>query len=166
MNRSTRDSGASQHSLDVRALTENGKVFRAAASPDGRYVAYVNRNAGNFELRLLQVATERDVQVLPESPQAFVSLHFSPDGNFIYFLRQLKPGNFDTLGVFRIAALGGPATPIATDARMYSVTVSADGKQIAYIAQAQSESEGGSDTRSRLNLDDRVPFYHRHVPRS
>ena len=141
MNRSTRDSGASQHSLDVRALTENGKVYRAAASPDGHYVAYVNRNAGNFELRLLQVATERDVQVLPESPLAFVSLHFSPDGNFIYFLRQLKPGDFDTLGVFRIAALGGPATPIATDATMYSVTVSPDGKQIAYIAQAQSESQ-------------------------
>ena len=141
MNRSTRNSGASPHSLDVRALTESGKVLRAAASPDGRYVAYVNKNAGNFELRLLQVATERDVQVLPDSPLAVVSLHFSPDGNFIYFLRQLKPGDFDTLGVSRIAALGGPATPIATDATMYSVTVSPDGKQIAYIAQTQKESQ-------------------------
>jgi serine/threonine protein kinase/Tol biopolymer transport system component len=141
MNRSTRNSGASPPSLDVRALTESGKVVRAAASPDGRYVAYVNRNAGNFELRLLQVATERDVQVLPESPLAFVSLHFSPDGNFIYFLRQLKPGDFDTLGVFRIATLGGPATPIATDATMHSVTVSPDGKQIAYIAETPSESQ-------------------------
>ncbi len=141
MNRSTRDSAATPHSLDVRALTESGKVIGAAASPDGRYVAYANRNAGNFELRLLQVATERDVQVLSESPFQILSLHFSPDGNFIYFLRQLKPGDFDTLGVFRIAALGGPATPIATDATMNNVTVSPDGKQIAYIAQAQSESQ-------------------------
>ena len=53
----------------------------------------------------------------------------------------MKPGDFDTLGVFRIAALGGPATPIATDATANSVTVSPDGKQIAYIAQAQSESQ-------------------------
>jgi eukaryotic-like serine/threonine-protein kinase len=141
MNRSTRDSAASPHSLDVRALTESGKVVRAAASPDGRYVAYANRNAGNFELRLLQVATERDVQVLSESPFQILSLHFSPDGNFIYFLRQLKPGDFDTLGVFRIAALGGPATPIATDATTNSVTVSPDGKQIAYIAQTKRESQ-------------------------
>ena len=51
--------------LEVRALTENGKAALAAASPDGRFVAYVKRETGQSELRLLQVATERDVQVLP-----------------------------------------------------------------------------------------------------
>jgi serine/threonine protein kinase/Tol biopolymer transport system component len=134
-------SGASSPSLEVRALTESGKAARAAATPDGRYVAYVNKDGGKFELRLLQVATERDVQVLPGSPLAINSLHFSPDGNFIYFLRQLDPGNDDDLGVFRVATLGGPATPLATDARDGSVTVSPDGKQIAYIAEPQSESQ-------------------------
>ena len=43
--------------------------------------------------------------------------------------------------MFRIATLGGPATPLATDARMYSLTVSPDGKQIAYIAETQIESQ-------------------------
>jgi Tol biopolymer transport system component len=134
-------SRASPASLEVRALTESGKAIRAAATPDGRYIAYVNNDAGNFELRLLQVATERDVQILSGVHQRIRSLHFSPDGNFIYFLRQLDPGDSDALGVFRIATLGGPATPLATDARMYSLTVSPDGKQIAYIAETQSESQ-------------------------
>jgi WD40 repeat protein len=134
-------SRASPPSLDVRALTESGKATRAAATPDGRYVAYVDNDGGKYELRLLQVASERDVQVLSGSPQEIRSLHFSPDGNFIYFLRQLDARDPDAFGVFRIATLGGPATPLATDARMYSVTVSPDGKQIAYIAQTQSESQ-------------------------
>ncbi len=133
-------SGGSAPSLDVRVLTESGKAFRAAASPDGRYVAYVNKDDGKFELRLLQVATERDVTLL-SAPLSIRSLHFSPDGNFIYFLRQLTPGEDDALGVFRIATLGGPATPLATDARMYSITVSPDGKQVAYIAWTKNESQ-------------------------
>ena len=129
----------------MRLLTESGRVFRSAATRDGRFVAYVSRDAGKFELRLLQVATAHEVQLLPGSPLAITSLHFSPDGNSLYFLRQLQPGdyfsNFDRLGVFRIATLGGAATPLATDARMQSVTVSPDGKKIAYIAQTGSESQ-------------------------
>ena len=133
-------SGASPPSLDIRALTESGKAVRVAATPDGRYVAYVNSDAGKFELRLLQVATQRDVQVLPGSPLEIDNLHFSPDGNFIYFLRRLEP-NGNSLGVFRVATLGGPVTSLAADARRHSVTASPDGKHIAYIAETPSESQ-------------------------
>ena len=127
--------------LEIRALTESGKARRAAASLDGRYVAYVSRSEGKDEIRLLQVATERDVAVLPGSVQPIRNLHVSPDGNFIYFLRDSDPKDADTRLVFRVASLGGPATPLATDARMWSITVSPDGKQIAYIAQTQTDSE-------------------------
>jgi serine/threonine protein kinase len=135
------ESGTSRASLEVRTLTESGKATHAAATPDGRYIAYVQSKTGKYELRLFQVSTERDVEVLPPSPSRIYSLHFSSDGNFIYYLQQLDPKNPDAYGVFRIAALGGPSTPVATDARMYSVTVSPDGKQVAYIAQTGSESE-------------------------
>jgi DNA-binding winged helix-turn-helix (wHTH) protein/Tol biopolymer transport system component len=126
--------GRKPAALEVRSLTENGKTMRAAATPDGRYVAYVYGDGGKFEIRLLQLSTERDVQVLAGSPRQVISLHFSPDGNFIYFLQQLDEKNPDAFGVFRIATLGGPAEPLAHDARMCSLTVSPDGKQIAYIA--------------------------------
>ena len=129
--------------LDIQALTESGKVRIAAASPDGRYVAYVQTDAGKFDLRLLQVATQRDLQVLPSSPLEIEGLHFSPDGNFIYFLRPLNSSDSQLYlaprGVFRIAVLGGPATTLATDARLFGITVSPDGKQVAYISLTPTE---------------------------
>jgi len=129
------------HILDIRALTESGKARRAAVSPDGRYIVYASLDEGKDELRLLQIATERDVPILQASPEYISGLHFSPDGNFIYFLRDLNSNDPAAKGLFRIATLGGPATPLARDARMYSVTVSPDGKQVAYIAQTASESQ-------------------------
>ncbi len=75
---STTGSRASPASSKLRALTESGKAARAAATPDGRYIAYVNNDAGNFELHLLQVATEREVRILSEVHQRIRSLHFSP----------------------------------------------------------------------------------------
>ncbi len=138
--------GASSSSRQVRPLTESGKSYRVAVTPDGSYIAYVKKEADTYELRLLQVATERDLQLLPGAPQRIHSLHFSRDGNFLYFLRVLDPSKDPhTSGVFRIGTLGGPVTTLATDARPVSdrynsVTVSPDGKQIAYIAQTASES--------------------------
>jgi serine/threonine protein kinase len=136
----SKGSDANAPSLEVRALTETGNATRVAATSDGRYVAYVNREQGKFELRLLQVATERDVQLFSGSPLIIRALHFSPDGNFIYFLRQLRREDSENFGVFRIASLGGPATPIVTDASGYSITVSPEGKQVAYISRTSTES--------------------------
>ena len=128
--------------MRVRTLTDSGKAYRGAITPDGRYVGYVKRDAGMDELRLLQTATGRDVQLVPGSPLRIWSLHFSPDDNFIYFLRQLKSDDLDSAGVFRIAALGGLVTPLATDAigNTHSVTVSPDGKQVTYVSHSSTES--------------------------
>jgi serine/threonine protein kinase/Tol biopolymer transport system component len=124
----------------VRTLTESGKALQGAISPDGRYVAYVKRDLGQFEVVLLQVATDHDVLLVEGSPLYIASLHFSPDGNFVYFLRQLGLNDEDKEGVYKIAAHGGPVTPLATDASPYGVTVSPDGKQIAYISNTVTES--------------------------
>ena len=64
--------------LEVRALTEHGTIFRAAISSDGRYIAYVQTLADKFDLDLLQVATVRDIQLLPGSPAPILNLYFPP----------------------------------------------------------------------------------------
>jgi serine/threonine protein kinase/Tol biopolymer transport system component len=126
--------------MTVHTLTQSGKAVGGAISLDGRYVAYFRRDLGKDELRLLQVATDRDVQLLEGSPLRIKSLHFSPDDNYVYFLPQSKVDDPDKAGVYKIATLGGPATPLATDASGASVTVSPDGKQIAYISNSATES--------------------------
>ena len=110
----------------VQRLTERGTAFRASAvTADGRCVAWVNSQQGVYELRLLQVASERDVVLLPASPLRISSLRFSPDGDYVYFLRRLSVEDPASVGLFRVAALGGPATPLATDVGSeFSLTVS------------------------------------------
>jgi serine/threonine protein kinase len=71
----------------ITPITQTGSIRRGAISPDGQYVAYVNRTQSEYELRLLQIASRRDVQLLPLSPLLIHSLHFSPDGNFIVSVR-------------------------------------------------------------------------------
>ncbi len=137
--RPTGGTDPSAPSLEMRALTENGRIFRAAISSDGRYIAYVQNEAEKFDLHLLQVATEsrhpassRVTRANPQSPLLSrwqFHLLATPDFKI--------PMN---LGVFRIATLGGPAAPLATDASMRSVTVSPDGKEIAYISNTPTES--------------------------
>jgi serine/threonine protein kinase/dipeptidyl aminopeptidase/acylaminoacyl peptidase len=121
--------------LRVRTMTESGKAVHGAITLDGRYVAFVNRDADQDDLRLLQVATGRDVQLLPGSQLHIWNLKFSPDGNFIYFIRQSKKEDQYAGQIYKVGTLGGSATPLASDSGNYSLTVSPDGKQIAYIAE-------------------------------
>jgi DNA-binding winged helix-turn-helix (wHTH) protein/Tol biopolymer transport system component len=128
--------------MKVRTLTESGKAAMGAITADGRYVGYVKRDAAMEELRILQTSTGRDIQLTPGSPLKIWNLHFSPDGNFLYFLRQLKPDDLDSAGVFRIAALGGMAKSLASDAvgNMHGITVSPDGNQVAYVTHSSTQS--------------------------
>jgi serine/threonine protein kinase len=145
----------SQHTpiAQITPVTQTGSTSRGAISPDGQYVAYVNRTPGGFELRFLQRASRRDVQLIPPSPLPINSLHFSPDGNFIYFLRELTTDDTNAKGVYKIATLGGPVSQLAADAKGLSVTVSPDGKRIAYISSSPdgdrivSVTPDGSDRR-------------------
>src|SRR5262249_44675870 len=133
-----------QATRDIRALTVTGHATVAAVSPDGRYVAYVNRESGKGELRLLQASTGHEVVILPATPEVIGAPHFSPDGEFIYFLRELDTKASLAAGVFRIATLGGPAVPLAKDAAWFALTVSPDGKQLAYVSdvgQAHEEQQ-------------------------
>ncbi len=54
-------------SMRMSTQTSRGDVFEAALSPDGRYLAYLAGVAGRASLRVRQVATGSDVEVLPDA---------------------------------------------------------------------------------------------------
>ncbi len=117
--------------MQITPLTQNGKAADLTISPDGRYVGWIVRDGEKQTLWVRQVATGSDVQVLPSDNLPFNGLGFSPDGNYLYFVRADKV-TFNYSYLYKMASLGGTATQLVRDVDT-GVTFSPDGKQIAYM---------------------------------
>jgi DNA-binding winged helix-turn-helix (wHTH) protein/Tol biopolymer transport system component len=116
--------------FQVTKLTDSGKVELAAISADGRYVTYALRERGGVGLRLHQVTTHSDVEILPAGAIGFEGLTFSPDGDRIYYVRadSNDPG-FKYLCV--MPALGGSSRLLIKDVDS-PVSFSPDGQHFVY----------------------------------
>jgi eukaryotic-like serine/threonine-protein kinase len=117
--------------MQIVPLTQNGKASDLTISPDGRYVGWIVRDGEKESLWVRQVATGSDVQVLPPEELSFVGLGFSPDGNYLYFVRSDR-ATFNYAYLYKMASLGGASTQLVRDVDT-GVTFSPDGKQIAYM---------------------------------
>ena len=118
-------------SMQISPLTENGKAGDLTISPDGRYVGWIVRDGEKESLWVRQVATGTDVQVLPPDELPINGLSFSPDGNYLYFVRSDK-ATFNFSYLYKMASLGGSATQLVRDVDT-GVTFSPDGKRMAYF---------------------------------
>jgi serine/threonine protein kinase/Tol biopolymer transport system component len=117
--------------MQITKLTASGKAFQAALSPDGRYVAYAMREGEKQSLWVRQVATKSDVQILPPEIADFVGLTFSPDGNYIYYVRSDKSTGLYAY-LYVIPVLGGSPRQLIRDIDS-PVGFSPDGKQIVFM---------------------------------
>ena len=106
--------GLKLQNLQFERLTDSGKATQVGISPDGRYIVYVLRNGEQQSLWVRQVATKSDIQVLAPQAVAFVGVTFSPDGNYIYFVRS-DTGTANYRYLFVMPVLGGTPQQIAKD---------------------------------------------------
>lgn len=127
----TRSRGFNLQNMQIAPLTNNGKAERLAISADGRYVAWVVRDGEKQSLWVRQVATGSDAQVLAPEEVAFGGVTFSPDGNYLYFVRSEK-ATFNFANLYQMPSLGGAPTQIAKDVDT-AVSFSPDGKQIIFV---------------------------------
>jgi Tol biopolymer transport system component/DNA-binding winged helix-turn-helix (wHTH) protein len=116
--------------LEITKITNSGRVGHVAISPDGRYVAYATAFGDKWEIRLRQVATRSDVQVLAPDIGDFVGLTFSPDGNYIYFVRADR-NDVSFRYLYSVPSIGGAPKRLITDVDS-NITFSPDGREIAY----------------------------------
>jgi serine/threonine protein kinase len=114
----------------ITQVTNSGKAALTAISPDGRYVLTVLNNKGLQSLWLRNLPTSSDTQVIPPSPASYKSLTFSPDGNYLYFIKAVDATNTN-FDLYRAPVLGGaPQTMVrGIDS---DVTFSPDGRRIAF----------------------------------
>jgi serine/threonine protein kinase/Tol biopolymer transport system component len=115
---------------DIEQLTVSGNAMAPAISPDGRFVVYVQMNDNSTSLRLRQVATGSDTQLV--TPEAGVTVGFptvTTDGGFVDYLRW-RPGSPRTLE--RVPFLGGTPRTIIDDLDS-PIGWSPDGARMAFI---------------------------------
>jgi serine/threonine protein kinase/Tol biopolymer transport system component len=122
--------GVNVQNIQFERLTESGKATQVGISPDGRYIVYVLKNGELQSLWVRQVATRSDIQVLAPSAVAFVGTTFSPDGNYIYFVRS-DTGTANYRYLFVMPSLGGNPQQIAKDVDSLP-TFSPDGSQMIF----------------------------------
>ena len=124
--------------ISITKVTETGKAALVAIAPDGKYILYVVRDAGQESLWLRNLPTNSDTQVIPPSEVNYAHLRFSPDGNYIYFMRsELGSSELDYL--YRAPVLGGTPEKLVTDIDS-NITFSPDGRQIAYLRDNNPEA--------------------------
>jgi serine/threonine protein kinase/Tol biopolymer transport system component len=144
--------------ISVKKITETGKAARAAISPDGRYILNVVRDGGQESLWLRNVPTNSDTQVIPPAQVHYLGLRFSPDGNYLYFVRS-ESGSQELEFLYRAPVLGGSPQKLATDVDS-NITFSPDGQQFAFIRDNDPDADhyrlivqpvDGSDERTLLS---------------
>ncbi|HEX9185727.1 MAG TPA: protein kinase, partial [Vicinamibacteria bacterium] len=126
-------------SMRMSTQTSRGDVLDTVISPDGRYLAYLAGSAGRASLRVRQVATGSDVEVLPARDAALESPAFSPDGNYLFYLTR-KPENPNYRALFQIPSLGGAPRERAFDVDS-RVSFSPDGKQVVFFRGVPQKRE-------------------------
>ena len=114
----------------ITQITNTGKAQQAAISPDGKYVLNVQDDNGRESLWLRNIPTSSDTQIVPPAAAAYLSLTFSPDGNYVYF-RKAGISTQSEWDLYRTPVLGGTPQLILRDLDT-GITFSPDGHRIAY----------------------------------
>jgi eukaryotic-like serine/threonine-protein kinase len=145
-------------SFTVTQITHSGDMTSEAISPDGKYLFTVRDEKGQQSLWLRNIPTDSDTEIIPPADVEYLGLAFSPDGNYIYYLRQTTKLYYLGGDLYRAPVLGG--TPRIVSRYVLSpVTFSPGGMRVAYFradyanaAQRQlvSANPDGSDEKPLL----------------
>ncbi|MGH9680227.1 MAG: hypothetical protein ACRD4Y_09770, partial [Candidatus Acidiferrales bacterium] len=123
----------------VTPVTETGKTALAAISPDGNYILNSQRQNGQQSLWLRNVPTNSNTQIIAPSDDLYHALHFSPDGNFIYFVRS-EPNEKNVDSLFRAPVLGGTPERVVHNLRS-NIGFSPDRSRLAFIRAKLNEGK-------------------------
>ena len=163
---SHRDSGAMPfQNMSMEKLTTSGKVKLATVSADGQYVFNVHDDgAGRESLWMRHIVTGSDKEIISGTEAKYNGLTFTPDGNYLYFVR-IEPQRPNIGILYKIPVLGGTPQQVVEDVDS-PVTFSPDGQQFAFVRNSSAEANSklivahadGSNERTLATLP--IPGYY------
>jgi DNA-binding winged helix-turn-helix (wHTH) protein/Tol biopolymer transport system component len=113
----------------ITKMTDSGAATGVAISPDAHFIIYSLRRGGGESLHLRQISTHSDIEILPSGPE-FHGLTFSPNGDFVYFVRS-DPNDPYFKYLYSVPTLGGPVRKLISDVDS-PVSFSPNGEQFAF----------------------------------
>ena len=134
----------------IAKVTESGKATFSAISRDGQYIAYIEDDGNEYSLWSKHLGSEGRTPVVARQPLWLGHVTFSPDGDYLYFVRESPDSAAGIL--YRIPTLGGVETPILEDVDS-AISFSPDGREFVFQRGANPESHiivaaaGGSPHR-------------------
>jgi eukaryotic-like serine/threonine-protein kinase len=116
--------------LEFERLTDSGRAFYPNVSPDRQFVVYTYFDRNKCSIHLQNIATGSKTVVVEPDAREIGRPKFSPDGNYIYFRRNVKIGG--PANAYRVPIFGGSPRVIAEDVTG-DIGLSPDGRQLAFV---------------------------------
>jgi eukaryotic-like serine/threonine-protein kinase len=141
--------------LNIAPLVTSGKVREIAVSPDGKYAAYVTANGDKQSIRVRQIATTSEVEIvtLIEGVAGAWDLSFSSDSNYLFYCY----GSYQQKEyiIYKVPVFGGsPAKVVGGTNEDLHVTsgakISPDGKKIVFL---RAPPDNSNDSLQIANVD-------------
>ncbi len=148
-------------SFTIENLTNNGHVATSAISPDGKYLSYALEENGLQSLWLRHIPTSSNTQVVAPAATRYAGITFSPDGNYIYFVRRDEAEHIIAI-LYNAPVLGGSPRLLIRDVDS-PVTFSPDGSRFAFLRERHDSPNWDLLTARSDGSDERPIFTNRFL---
>jgi Tol biopolymer transport system component/predicted Ser/Thr protein kinase len=120
----------------IENVSNNGHVTQVAISPDGKYLLQAVDEKGLQSLWLRHIPTGSNKIVVEPAATRYEGLAFSPNGNYIYFVRRDEEEE-EYSQLYRAPVLGGTPKVLVKDVDS-PITFSPDGQHFAFLRELHS----------------------------
>ncbi len=125
--------------IKIAKLTANGRIVNSAISPDGKFAVFAQKDGEGESLWVRQLETGSEKEIISSRPIEYVGLTLSPDGGFIY-ASVFSKNEIDPV-LEKIPLLGGVSQQIPNIDSSAAVSISPDGKRLAFTDSFSAENE-------------------------
>jgi len=129
--------------ISVSQVTNVGTIEKIALSGDGRFLAEVKNDKGQRTLWVRNTATNTDTQILSSFANEYIGIAFSPDGNYLYFVRPIAESSI-TNALYVMPVFGGTPRQLIYNIDSI-VSFSPDGSRFTYLQFTPEKKDQSSE---------------------